>query len=296
MKLKTLTSVRWQVVLSIAFTVMVFCFWNFAYPYAVVEQERLFVWDAEFWREYGWLQYVRDFFAQFFHYAWSGAAILALLCLGVQWLMWKILSTICWKRSWRTFLFFVSFLSSVYIWYLTFASFTINKAEIEYDWLLRTRQWQTILKKQYPSSLACQNVVLLARYQTGQISETEMFHKLTLTNDVLTSRTAAYMMSDVYMYTGMVNMAQRASFEAMASIEDFSMSGRALQRLTETALVTGQYRVAEKYISILEKTVYYRDFARRMRELVENPSLIASHPTYGKLQKIYENTNDVLFN
>ena len=144
--------------------------------------------------------------------------------------------------------------------------------------------------------MACQNVVRLAQYQTGRITENEMFDELTLTNDVLGSRTAAYMMSDVYMYAGMVNMAQRASFEAMASIEDFSMSGRALQRLTETALVTGQYRVAEKYILILEKTVYYRDFARRMRELVENPSLIASHPTYGKLQKIYENTNDVLFN
>lgn len=293
MKLKTLTSVRWQVVLSIAFTVMVFCFWNFAYPYAVVEQERLFVWDAEFWREYGWLQYVRDFFAQFFHYASVGALLSALACVVVQLLSWWLLSRI---GKWKTFLFVVSFVPALFVWHLMFSKFTINKAEIEYDWLLRTRQWQTILKKQYPSSLACQNVVLLARYQTGQISETEMFHKLTLTNDVLTSRTAAYMMSDVYMYTGMVNMAQRASFEAMASIEDFSMSGRALKRLTETSLITGQYQVALKYISILEKTFFYRSFAKNMRVLAENPLLVEQHPTYGKLQKIYQNTTDVLFN
>ena len=74
------------------------------------------------------------------------------------------------------------------------------------------------------------------------------------------------------------------------------MSGRALQRLTETALVTGQYRVAEKYISILEKTVYYRDFARRMRQMTENPASIDSHPVYGSLKKAYANTKDILFN
>lgn len=74
------------------------------------------------------------------------------------------------------------------------------------------------------------------------------------------------------------------------------MSGRALQRLTETALVTGQYRVAEKYISILENTVYYRDFAGRMRQLVNNPSSIDNHPVYGSLKGAYANTKDVLFN
>ncbi len=284
---------HWKMVVAILFAIIIFCFWYFLYPHAIVAQERLFVWDSEFWQEYGLWQYVRDFFAQFFHFASVGALLSALACVVVQLLSWWLLSRI---GKWKTFLFVVSFVPALFVWHLMFSKFTINNDETSYDWLLRRGRWTSILQKNYPSSMACQNVVRLAQYQTGRISENEMFDELTLTNDVLGSRTAAYMMSDVYMYAGMVNMAQRASFEAMASIEDFSMSGRALQRLTETALVTGQYRVAEKYISILEKTVYYRDFARRMRELVENPSLIASHPTYGKLQKIYQNTNDVLFN
>ena len=123
-----------------------------------------------------------------------------------------------------------------------------------------------------------------------------MFADLALTNNAMSSRTSAYLMSDIYMYSGLVNLSQRASFEAMASIEDFSMSGRALQRLTETAIVTGQYQVAEKYILILEKTVYYRDFAKRMRQIVENPESIDNHPVYGSLKKAYVNTKDVLFN
>ena len=295
MNFKTWISVRWRLISAVVFAIIVFCFWKFFYPHAVVAQERLFVWDEEFWQEYGLWQYVRDFFAQFFHDASMGALLLALLCFVVQWLTWGMLSRIR-KNSWKNFLFVASFLPAIFVWHITFVKFTPNGEEKEYDWMLRKGRWQSILQKKYPSSPACQNVVRLAQYQTGRISEQEMFGNLTLTNDVLGSRTAAYMMSDVYMYMGMVNMAQRASFEAMASIEDFSMSGRSLQRLTETSLVTGQYRVAEKYISILEKTVYYRDFARRMKTFVENPALIDSHPTYGKLQKVYGSTKDVLFN
>ena len=54
--------------------------------------------------------------------------------------------------------------------------------------------------------------------------------------------------------------------------------------------------MAEKYILILEKTVYYRDFAKRMRQIVENPESIDNHPVYGSLKKAYVNTKDVLFN
>jgi hypothetical protein len=82
----------------------------------------------------------------------------------------------------------------------------------------------------------------------------------------------------------------------MASIEDFSMSGRSLRRLTETALITEQYEVVRKYASLLSHTVYYRDFALQMEEMVVHPELGQEHPFYGRLQKIYKNTNDVLFN
>lgn len=180
-----------------------------------------------------------------------------------------------------------------------FVRFNVNREELSYDFLQRRGQWEQIIRKSQensPSSQACQYVVRMAMHQTGRISDSEMFTDLALSNNAINSRTAAYMMSDVYMYAGLVNLSQRASFEAMASIEDFSMSGRALQRLTETALVTGQYQVAKKYISILEETLYYRDFAKRMRLLVDQPSQIDSHPVYGSLKKAYDNTKDVLFN
>lgn len=286
---------HWKMVTAISFAVIIFCFWNFLYPYAVVGQERLFVWDQEFWLEYGIFQYVRDFLAQFFHYAWMGSLLLALGCFMLQLLTWWLLSRFK-SKKWT---FLASFIPVLCVWYLLFINFDVNNEELSYDFLQRKGQWEQLIQKsqnKQPQSLACQHVVRMAMHQMGSISDSEMFTDLALTNDALSSRTAAYMMSDVYMYAGLVNMSQRASFEAMASIEDFSMSGRALQRLTETALVTGQYRIAEKYISILEKTVYYRDFAKRMKQMVDTPSQIDNHPVYGSLKRAYVNTKDVLFN
>lgn len=289
---------HWKMMTAFLFAVIIFCFWNFLYPYAVVGQERLFVWDEEFWHDYGLYQYVRDFFAQFFHYAWLGSLLLALACSGVQCLTWWLLSRFKNKKC-EPYLFAASFIPALCVWNLMFMKFDVNSEELSYDFLQRRGQWEQIIDKSLkddPQSLACQHVVRMAMHQTGRINDEEMFADLALTNDAMTSTTSAYMMSDIYMYAGLVNFSQRASFEAMASIEDFSMSGRALQRLTETALVTGQYRVAEKYISILENTVYYRDFAGRMRQLVNNPSSIDNHPVYGSLKGAYANTKDVLFN
>lgn len=286
---------HWKMVTAISFAVIIFCFWNLLYPHVVVGQERLFVWDQEFWQEYGFFQYVRDFLTQFFHYAWLGSLLLALGCFMLQLLTWRLLSRFK-NKKWT---FVASFIPALFVWYLLFVNFDVNNEELSYDYLQRKGQWEQLIKmsqNRQPQSLACRHVARMAMHQMGSISDSEMFTDLALTNDAINSRTAAYMMSDVYMYAGLVNMSQRASFEAMASIEDFSMSGRALQRLTETAIVTGQYRIAEKYITILEKTVYYRDFARKMKQMVDTPSLIDNHPVYGSLKRAYVNTKDVLFN
>jgi len=75
------------------------------------------------------------------------------------------------------------------------------------------------------------------------------------------------MMSDLFFQMGFVNFAQRTMFEAMESMSNYNKSARALCHLTETAIVTGQYEVALKYISILEETLFYKRWAQKMRQL-----------------------------
>jgi hypothetical protein len=102
-------------------------------------------------------------------------------------------------------------------------------------------------------------------------------------------------MSDVYMLTGLLSLSQRCAFEAMESIEDFNKSGRSLVRLTECSLIYGQTELALKYISLLEKTVFYRRWAQQMRPLAEHPELIDGHPSFGKLRKLNEEMKDTFF-
>ena len=128
--------------------------------------------------------------------------------------------------------------------------------EKRYDAMLRKTQWEKIVEEaaEHPiQSQACYKVLRLAQFRLGQAGKEAIMECLLNSRDVLSSETAALMMSDVYFQLSMVNMAQRAAFEALVTTKSANAKTRALQRLTETALVTGQYEIARKYISILEE-------------------------------------------
>ena len=153
---------------------------------------------------------------------------------------------------------------------------------MEYDYLQRKLAWDKVLEKanrEEPKAKACQHIIYLAKFYKNQISPEEL----------------AMMMSDLFFHSGFVNFSQRAIFEAMESASNFDKSGRALCRLTETAMITGQYEVALKYISILEETLFYRRWAQMMKQLVMHPETIKDHPKYGPMQQIYKETDDELF-
>jgi hypothetical protein len=114
-------------------------------------------------------------------------------------------------------------------------------------------------------------------------------------NLMLKSIPSAFMMSEVAMRAGMVNVAQRAAFEAMEAIPNYNKSARALCRLVETNMITGQTEVALKYIAILEQTTFYGGWAGKMKQMAENQQLLHSHKFYHRLKEYYENGEDVFF-
>ncbi len=167
-----------------------------------------------------------------------------------------------------------------------------------YDYLQRQGKWAQIVEysnQEAPPSKACQNTVRLALFMTRQTDEKTLFNTLETGRMVLTSRTAAFIMSDVYMQMGMVAMSQRAAFEAMESIEDFNKSGRSLQRLATTNLICGQYEVARKYLLLLERTLFYHSWAKQMLPLTEHPEMISRLPWFNKLQQMQKETKDRIF-
>ena len=192
--------------------------------------------------------------------------------------------------------------------------------EMRYDMLLRQGRWDAIVKKYQETGekerrregegregeenqmsdeerreMAILNAVRLAACSLGQISQQDMMMGLVLTNHALRDVPSCFIMSEVGLQVGMVNVSQRAAFEAMETIPYYNKSARALRRLVETNIVTGQYDVALKYIAILEETLFYRGWARRMKPLAEHPEMMKDYPYYHRLKEIYDKGKDGFF-
>lgn len=170
--------------------------------------------------------------------------------------------------------------------------------DMAYDMMVRQQRWAAIVSTfhEHPSeSLAIRDVVALSMFQLQQIDNKEMFRNFDFSTKALGSISSAFMMSEVCMHVGMVNIAQRAAFEAMEAIPNHNKSARALHRLVETNLITGQTEVALKYIAILEQTTFYRGWARIMKEMAQHPQQLDNHPYYHRLKEIYGNGNDQFF-
>lgn len=170
--------------------------------------------------------------------------------------------------------------------------------EMIYDVLMRRKQWQKITDRyeQNPTeSLAIRNAVLVALWSQQRISQQELMGRLDLSNQTLKSVSSAFLMGEVSLPIGIVNLSQRSAFEAMEAIPNYNKSARALHRLVETNIITGQYDVARKYIAILEETTFYCGWAQKMSLLIEHPEQIGNYPSYQRLKEVYDNGHDMFF-
>ena len=186
--------------------------------------------------------------------------------------------------------------------------------QMECDMLVRMNQWDEIIRKfRYTNSLTVKSAIKLATYKTGQIGQQELFSSMLVPQELqgvepsifssnglhmivsFESLTAAYMVSDIAMQMNLPTISQRAIFEAMEFAPNYNKSGRALQRLVETNIITGNYKAALKYLSILEETTYYRKWALQMRPMVEHPELIKKNPFFRQAQETFARTEDLFF-
>ena len=99
------------------------------------------------------------------------------------------------------------------------------------------------------------------------------------------SENISCMLSDIYFTMGATASSQEMAFEGYVSaMEDGNP--RMLKRLVQTNLIYGTYPVAEKYISILEKTYAYRDWAQSQRKYLYNDEVVESDPILGTRRRM----------
>ena len=104
-----------------------------------------------------------------------------------------------------------------------------------------------------------------------------LFLKWEMQGEVL--RRGAYF----YYTIGMVNEAQRWAFENMV-MKGHTPEG--LKMLIKTSLISGNYEMASKYISILKNTLFYSKEALKYEMFLFNDTLVGSDPDLGGKQKI----------
>jgi len=172
---------------------------------------------------------------------------------------------------------------------------------IEYDYLVRIRDWKGIIAKaekqtpDLPMSVCATNLALA---MTNQLGERAFDFYQRGSEGLLPSFernfSTVQLYGEVYFYLGLVNTAQRFAFEAMEAIPNYNKSARAVKRLAETNLINGQYGVARKYLQMLEKTIFYRPWAEQTLAMLSDGKQVNKHPLYGWLRKV-RLQNDFLF-
>ena len=178
----------------------------------------------------------------------------------------------------------------------------LPKEEImAYDYHCRMQNWEEIItmaeKKSpaVPMTVTCLN---LALYKTGQLPDRMFDYFQNGPEGLLPNFQRDFMIPTVggepYWYLGFVNTAQRFAFEAMEAFPDYQKSVRSIKRLAETNLVNGYYEVASKYLALLEKTLFYRNWAKETRTYLYDEAKISSHPEWGKIRR-FQTGRDFLF-
>lgn len=106
------------------------------------------------------------------------------------------------------------------------------------------------------------------------------------------SENISCMLSDIYFTMGATASSQEMAFEGYVSaMEDGNP--RMLKRLVQTNLIYCTYPVAEKYISILEKTYAYRDWAQSQRKYLYNDEVVESDPILGTRRRMLPDRNSL---
>lgn len=173
---------------------------------------------------------------------------------------------------------------------------------IDYDFLVRTEQWDKIIEKAEkkpattPLSVSCVN---LALSQKGMLADRlfEFYQNggeglfPTFTRDMISPVSTA----EIFFRLGMVNDAERYMFEAQEAIPNYRKSARLTRRIIECEIINGNYLVAAKLLRRLQKMLFYSNWANQTMALLGNEKAINRHPVYGKLRKYREKKQDFLF-
>jgi len=253
------------------------------------EEHHLFRWTAFYLREQwssweGIGEFFISFITQFFYVGWLGATIMALLVTGIQIFTWCLLRRVGLRHG---SFYLLSILPAYLLFFFAFVperyrQEPVFREVVEYDYLVRTQQWEAIVNKPETEQTVSDLAVWSTNYalaMRGQLSDFLFFYRQTglqgLFDDGQQKEVLSYFtLSDIFLQLGMVNNAERMAFDLKQYIPHNHKSGRLYRRLAETNLINGNYKIAAKYLKILRSALFYGQWADRFLEHIHDEAYI----------------------
>jgi len=180
--------------------------------------------------------------------------------------------------SLKKIIFGTSFMACMAVFILKFIHDRETNLLLGIDHCIQTSDWDGALKLSSAYTDTNRLVMYftnLALYKTGQIGD-RLFHypqagTSGLWLDWKRDGATAFFGGEIYYHLAYTNEANRWAFEAMVSK---GPNPRSLKRLTLTNLINGNIILAEKYLRILNQSLFYRNWARHYIDLLSKPSLL----------------------
>lgn len=159
-----------------------------------------------------------------------------------------------------------------------------------FDYYARTGQWDAIIdqSKDKQTNYLYLSLLNLALAEKGELADRAFTFDQKGVNGIFPqwnkTTNLSILLSDLFFAMGNIANAQEMAFEAYISAPGYG-NPRMLKRLIQTNLIYGHWAVAEKYITLLEQTVYYRNWAHDQRRFLRNEAAVEQDPLLGGKRK-----------
>jgi tetratricopeptide (TPR) repeat protein len=154
----------------------------------------------------------------------------------------------------------------------------LEKSVYEQDWDAVIRQYKDFASP----NLVGQYYYNLALANKDQLCERLFFANHSFGAESLTlPHKEEYLNSSMYFYytIGLISEAHHLAYESMVK---YGYRPETIKLLIKTNLINGNYRIAERYINVLYRTIHYKKWAEKYKKLLYKPTLINSDAELGK--------------
>ena len=164
---------------------------------------------------------------------------------------------------------------------------------LAYDWLIRGERYADVVKRaeryqpRNPVSACSVNFCLFTQRQL--LDRMDRFYQCGTSGLVLPSirdNLSDITSAELLWMMGMPNITMQYVFDVQESIQNGRKSGRFMKRLAECNIVNGWYDRAERYLDMLEHSLFYRGWARDTKEMIKDEARVAADPVYAYIRQV----------